>query len=409
MLLGDKGDNDMRTHGLLKCAVAVLIFSMGISIAEEKSPLKNTRTVWFKNAKWGVFTHYLSDIAVTEQPVTVENWNKTVASFDVNVLADELASMGAGYYVITLGQNSGFYCSPNATYDQYAGITPSKCSTRDLIADLYEPLHAKGIRLMVYLPAGAPDRDDVAMKALEWQTGQNPLWTYENGKPKGQDPRLEAFQRKWEDIIREWSLRWGPKVCGWWFDGCYFPDAMYRFPDAPNFESFAAAARAGNPDSIVAFNPGVRDPIISLAPAEDYTAGEINDPTLVKCKSRWVDGAQFHMLSYLGPMWAQGPPRFTDAQVIAMTQGIAGKGGVVTWDVPITGNGMIAQPFLDQLQALGKSFRMQTPKGESRGHGRAGSTVPGGTAEGAQAGQAAGGNRGGRVTAPLRQRISPHK
>ena len=28
------------------------------------------------------------------------------------------------------------------------------------------------------------------MKALEWKPGQFPLWTYENGKPKGQDDRL---------------------------------------------------------------------------------------------------------------------------------------------------------------------------------------------------------------------------
>ena len=43
--------------------------------------------------------------------------------------------------------------------------------------------------------------------------------------------------------------RWGQKVWGWWFDGCYFADAMYRHPDAPNFASFAAAAKAGNPDA----------------------------------------------------------------------------------------------------------------------------------------------------------------
>ena len=45
--------------------------------------------------------------------------------------------------------------------------------------------------------------------------------------------------------------RWGKKVAGWWFDGCYFPDSMYRSADPPNFPSFAAAARSGNPDSCV--------------------------------------------------------------------------------------------------------------------------------------------------------------
>ena len=51
--------------------------------------------------------------------------------------------------------------------------------------------------------------------------------------------RLAEFQRKWEAVIREWSLRWGKSVSGWWIDGCYFADQMYRFDDEPNFASFA--------------------------------------------------------------------------------------------------------------------------------------------------------------------------
>ena len=82
-------------------------------------------------------------------------------------------------------------------------------------------------------------------------------------------------------MIAEWSRRWEKKVVGWWFDGCYFPNSMYRSVDAPNFASLAAAARAGNPDSSVAFNPGVVVRIISVSRDEDFTAGEINNPALV--------------------------------------------------------------------------------------------------------------------------------
>jgi hypothetical protein len=45
---------------------------------------------------------------------------------------------------------------------------------------------------------------------------------------------------------------------------------MYRCPDALNFASFAAAARAGNPNGVVAFNPGVYNRLRSLTPYEDY-------------------------------------------------------------------------------------------------------------------------------------------
>ncbi|MBI4556936.1 MAG: alpha-L-fucosidase [Candidatus Hydrogenedentes bacterium] len=310
------------------------------------------KTDWFKDAGWGVFTHYLSDIALRGQEPSVEAWNRVVDAFDVEGLAKQLASVGTKYYFVTLGQNSGYYCSANATYDRLVGNDPGKCSKRDLIADLYQALEPRGIKLMVYLPAGAPDRDPKAMEALGWKPGKYPIWSHPKGGPDGGDPRLEDFQRKWEAVIREWSERWGNKVCGWWFDGCYYPVAMYQHPEPPNFKSFAEAARAGNPASLVAFNPGVFDPIFSLTEHEDYTAGEINEADKVQCPGRWVKTAQFHMLSFLGPNWAQRPPRYSDAQVIEITQRIIEEGGVATWDVPIEPSGLIPDAFVTQLQAL---------------------------------------------------------
>jgi len=351
----------MKNLSLITPILGLLLFLTRAATAlEEGKPAENHRTDWFRNAKWGVFMHYMADTVLKGDELRVENWNKAVDGFDVKGLAEQLASTGAGYFVLTLGQNSGFYCSPNATYDRLTGITPSKCAKRDLVSDLADALRVHHIRLMVYLPAGAPDRDKDAMKALEWKAGQFPLWTYENGKPKGQDDRLVSFQKKWESVITHWSKQWGRKVSGWWFDGCYYPDAMYRHPQAPNFASFAAAARAGNPDSIVAFNPGVINPIITLTPEEDYAAGEINEPDKVVCAGRWVGKAQFHMLSYLGPAWCQKPPRFKTAQVVTITRGITDKEGTVTWDVPPAGiNGHIPEEFLAQLKAVGGSL---TPK-----------------------------------------------
>ena len=259
------------------------------------------RADWLHAARWGVFTHYLFD-TVGPPNATVQQWNAIVDGFDVEGLARQLKACGAGYYCITLGQNSGFFCSPNAVYDKCVGISPSKCSRRDLIADLYPALERQGIKLMVYLPSNAPDRDPIAVKALQWTNGPH---------------RNREFQVMWEDVIREWSKRWGTKVKGWWFDGCYYADAMYRQPDPPGFATFAAAARAGNSQSIVAFNPGVTVPVIHITQHEDYTAGEIQDAIGIVCPGRWVGGAQWHMLSYLGPWWFAGPkPRYSDQQVI---------------------------------------------------------------------------------------------
>jgi hypothetical protein len=322
-------------------------------------------TDWFKNAKWGVFCHYLGAPASSDggAELTAEAWDEQVSAFDVAGLAQQILSTGARYFFITLGQNSGHYCSPNATYDAFVGISPSKCSRRDLVADLHAALSPHGVKLLVYSPAGAPAADPVAMEKLGWE------WGYEGGWPhawgtKLTGKRLAAFQVKWEAIIREWSLRWGDKVCGWWFDGCYFADDMYRFPEPPNFESFAAAAKAGNPNSLVAFNPGVLTPVVSISRFEDYTAGEIAE-AFPACPGRWVDAppsypgdeahpgnTQYHILSYLGPTWGSGEPRFCDEFVVGYTKDVAAKGGVVTWDVPILKSGLIPEAFVRQLSAL---------------------------------------------------------
>jgi len=291
-------------------------------------------------------THYLADwqARVHHLNMTVDEWNKMVDGYDVEGIARQLASVGARYYQISIGQNSGYYLAPNATYDKIVGIQPSKCSRRDLVADLYEALHKRGIKLMVYLPGGAPAGDKVADAALEWRNGPVPN---------------REFQRKWEQVIREWSLRWGKKVAGWWFDGCFFPNSMYRSPEAPNFASFAAAARAGNPDAAVTFNPGVVYRMMSITPYEDFTAGEVDKPELVTIRRGGdgrIDGSQIQMLSYLGETWGMGEPRFTAEQVIAHTRKIREAGGAVTWDVPVELNGTIAKPFLDQLGELGKAM-----------------------------------------------------
>ena len=90
------------------------------------------RADWLRDARWGVMTHFLAEWMAPAAHKSVEDWNKLVDGFDVQGLAGQLQSAGAGYYLITIGQNSGFYISPNATYDRLTGIKPSKCSRRDL-------------------------------------------------------------------------------------------------------------------------------------------------------------------------------------------------------------------------------------------------------------------------------------
>ncbi len=325
-------------------------------------PLDTRDTEWFARCGWGVFCHYL-----TSPQTTVDEWNRQVESFDVEALAGQLAGVGARYLFITLGQNSGHYCAPNATYDRYAGVSPSKCSKRDLVSDLYAALQPRGIELMAYVPAHAPASDHEARKGLRMTTNwdDDPKHNWDSG-PHWKTYRLPESQRIWEEVCRDWSLRFGRKVRGWWVDGAYAPAERYPEDQEPNYRSYAAALRAGNPDALVAFNTGVHVPVLSATPHEDFTAGELagdlafggfglgNNPAWSNFGpiNPFVGNARLHVLCFLGEWWGAAPPRFPTELVAGYTRYVNQHGGVVTWDVPISKDGRIPAEFCAQLSAI---------------------------------------------------------
>lgn len=293
---------------------------------------RNPHTDWFKEAQYGAFMHFLpgSDAQLAQ-----------VKEFDVETVAQQLESMGARYFVITLGQNSGYLNSPNATYDRYTGYSAGeRCSRRDLPLDLYRALQAKGIRLMLYLPCQVPNRDARAQKAF--------------GLPQGSkdQPLSLEFAQKWSEVIQEWSDRYGDKVAGWWFDGGY---AHIHFNEAIA-QQYAAAVKHGNPRAIVTFNPGVK--MVHYTEAEDYTAGELNDPLKVIPASRWLNGSQWHALTFVGATWGSRNIRYTDEQWAQWVRAVTAKGGVATLDMGPNWNpkegaiGSFAEAQVNQVKAI---------------------------------------------------------
>src|ERR1700690_3617369 len=117
----------------MKWLTTFLFFFLFTAPAQERSA--PNRAAWMSAARWGVMNHYLADwiARTTHEPMTIERWNALVDHFDVDTLAEQLKSAGAAYYQISIGQNSGYYLSPNATYDRLTGIKPGKCSRRDLV------------------------------------------------------------------------------------------------------------------------------------------------------------------------------------------------------------------------------------------------------------------------------------
>ena len=327
-------------------------------------------------SKWGLFVHFLPDAAsaTTLVDMTVDAWNRRVEAFDVESFARRAADLGAAWVGFTIGQNSGYYCSPNLVYDGIVGRTPSRLSTRDLLGDLATALQRRGIRTIAYLPSHAPVNDPQAVYAFRclplWRQdpwGMRPeVWA---GSPPDSDARLTHFQQRWESVVAHWSQRWAGLVSAWWFDGCYFAREMYAHPDAPNFASFAAAARDGNPHALVAMNAGVAVPVKPIAESdEDYTAGELSGALPLQVQGKWpqspdggsVDGRQLHHFTYLGPWWGAGTePRMPDDLAAGFTELTLRAGGAMTWDVPVGMYGDIPQPIVRQLAAIRDGVRQQ--------------------------------------------------
>lgn len=291
----------------LRVAAVAAGIACGASGAEPAADAMPHAADWLGDARIGAFMHFLpGDAAGLAQ----------VDAFDVPALARQLNEMGARYFVFTLGQNSGWFNSPNAAYDAITGYAPGeRCARRDLPLELHRALQPLGIRLMLYLPCQAPNRDPRAQKAFGLAEG-----------PRDQ-PIDEAFARQWAKVIGEWSTRYGDKVAGWWFDGGY---ARIRFDDTIA-AIYAEAVKRGNPRAIVTFNPGVR--LVRHTRAEDYTAGELNDPFAILPASRWVDGSQWHALTFLGSTWGRRDVRHPTERWTAWAAAVAARGGAITLDM----------------------------------------------------------------------------
>ncbi|AHF93304.1 hypothetical protein OPIT5_26900 [Opitutaceae bacterium TAV5] len=327
----------------------------------------DNRAAWLREASPGLMFHYIDNPAssTVASATTPAEWNQRVDSFNVPRFARLVRETGAGYIIFTLGQNSGHYCSPNAVYDELTRQQPSRLSHRDLVAEIADAL-APDVKLIAYLPSHAPSNHPEAVNALRylppWDASLCSLTRFWP-ESSNADDRLTVFQRNWEAVIAHWGERWGEAVAGWWIDGCYFADRIYKSatPEeiaggAPCEATLAAALRTGNPDRILAFCAGTARAFERVIAGQDYTAGEFSNRLPVSNKwhplTATTDGMQTHLLGYLGDWWGEGQPRFTDDFVRAYTRHVGDAGAALTWDIPVTRDGDIPSAFLRQIETI---------------------------------------------------------
>lgn len=297
-----------------------------------RAETQNSATDWMPKAKFGVFAHYLKS----------QNNFAEIAHYNTAKVAEQLQEMNARYFVITLGQNTGYFCAPNATYEQICGYPAgSHCSTNDIPAQLIRALKPSGTRLMLYLPCQTPTRDLHAVRAfgLAGDSG---------------DRKIDAdFAAKWAQVIADWSKRYGENIAGWWFDGGYMRVGF----NAEIAQSYAHALKQYNPNAVVAFNPGVS--LKRNVPSDDYTAGELNEPFAHACTNRWHDGAQWHVLTYLGNTWGDRKIRYTNEQWLDWMRPSLKNGGCITIDLAVNPDGSFDESQVRQLKQITDTLKKE--------------------------------------------------
>lgn len=332
-----------------------------------------TASTWLDSARWGVFCHYLAHFPgrPVDDGMTVDRWKRQVDAFDVDGLVAQLQEIGTDYFVLTIAQRAGFACTPNKAFAEIVGTELDTSADRDLVADVGEALAPTGIRLMVYLQASPPAGEEMA-KRFHFREGlsESGFENYSRLADENPEQPLTRCQELWEQVIREWSERWGERVHGWWIDGAYLRFLEGSFGGLPNFPSYARALKAGNPQSIVAFNKGVlhagEHKLERYTIADDYTAGELTDAlpllwTWERKPCRYQSRDDFdltpHALGFLGDFWGRGEPRFPDELLVGYTKYLNAYGGVCSWDVPPQADGLLAPAFMPQLRKLGDAVR----------------------------------------------------
>jgi hypothetical protein len=303
----------------------------------------NPDSDWFHDAGFGIMFHYLSSNIVPDG--TSKEWNEAVNSFDAENFALKANEAGAGFVMVTLGQNSGYYCSPNAAFDSIVGVKPGElCSVRDLPMDLIKALGKYNIPVILYLPSNPPVNNKLVSEKFMYPFGKDSATSQYN------QPILES-------MIREWSLRYGTGAKGWWFDGLYEWNAIRStrmdMSLKYNISTHTLAAKAGNKHSIVTYNYGfgkvhVNTPYCDYSSGEKQTIDEI--PT-----SRWVeDGVQWFLFTYLGEVWGGKGQQFKTEVLTGKAKQIVDNGGVLCLEVVTDAKGNILPHQFEQIKAVGK-------------------------------------------------------
>ncbi len=325
----------------MKCIAILLIAILSEQSASFTDP---GDTSWMVEGKYGIFMHYqyriLQGYSYKSDPIypelsqmNADEWNKFVNGFDVDGFADQMVEVGVGWVNFCL--DDAFFawsCAPNKTLNKYAGYAPGeKCSHRDLIMELADALHQRGIKFICYYAGFNGYMKDPRVVA---GFKDNPAVRGELGE---KSPPPEETRKRRIEVFREYAERYKDKIDGWWFD--VMRDNSYA--DKPHdFWTINSIIRKANPKAVIAFSHGKNNYSPVRVGIDDYTGGDTwsKQDLSQLTPENWPpkDGILWHGKIYCGNVYhgLGDANQFSDKELIDWIRTCNKQGGVCTLDWP---------------------------------------------------------------------------
>jgi len=349
-----------------------------LSCNNDRRTPNEPKAQWMEG-KYGIMVHWLAPGPPPQFGEYKSDLNEAIDDFDVEGFMKDFDRTGADWLIFTIGQNTGYYASPNSVIDSLAG--PGHTPERDLVLEIARAVKRRGKKFIAYLPcevnANTPMHEGFA-------------WNTEPGTDQAE------FQARYLRAVREWALRFGDNLDGWWIDGSYYWDIFHN--KYMRWEQWYDALRAGNPASVLTFNDGsyLQKKIVPIMPEHDYLPGECFVLVNSEIRLGWdPEGAQYYMpqsayvdstnclnhaLLPIDAHWAHGSkypdekyfpfdiekparqdmmehPIFEDKQLFKFVKDFTDVGGAVTLNVGAFQEGRLGEETLQQLDRMQKYMK----------------------------------------------------
>ncbi len=245
------GDFDISALELVRAAAREAI--MKDALAMRKQP------EWFKDAGYGLMFQWTN--RATPRHGEVKDWEAKVNDFDLDGFIELVDDSGASYVIWSITWGQQYISAPVKSLDR---LIAGRTTSRDLLGEMADRLHEKGVRLIFYYHYGYECYHSRDMDWLQAAGGLKP-------------DKTELFTNV-QSILSELGDRYGAKLDGWWFDGgarylnCHFDgssgaDGILSAP----FKEITLAALTGNSERLIAYNSWIKPRVTEY---QDYYGGE---------------------------------------------------------------------------------------------------------------------------------------